>query len=435
MGSAGVDWNTSQAEECVCRKAAVCRIVSNPPGSPRVSVRVRVCSRVKVQVSNHHSMAVSPGRVPGMSQSPPVPGTILSVIVPTFNEEKNVEALVDKVSEVLAGISFEIIFVDDDSPDNTAETAWRLSQTNPRVRCIKRIGRRGLSSACIEGFLATSSKYLAVMDGDLQHDETLLKPMLEVLQSGQFDLVLGSRYIEGGGVGDWDKTRAGASRIATKLATLVSKHQVSDPMSGFFMIKRSVLDGSVRRLAAVGFKILLDILASSPSKLRIKELPYHFRDRDQGESKFDSRAVWEYLYLLLDKSIGRVIPTRFASFCLVGGIGVLVHLNVLAAVYVGLGKSFILSQSTAALAAMTFNYWLNNMLTYADSRRSGIRWVTGWLKFVLVCSLGAVANVGVANFMLTERNSMWLLSGLAGVCVGAVWNFAVSSIYTWEKKP
>jgi dolichol-phosphate mannosyltransferase len=208
----------------------------------------------------------------------------LSIVIPTFNESGNVVAPIERLARALEGIVWEVVFVDDDSPDSTAALLRQEARRDPRVRCLQRIGRRGLSSACVEGMLASSAPCVAVMDADLQHDETLLPRMLESLRRGDLDIVVGSRYIEGGNVGDWPAHRLSFSRIATWLARRVLRAELSDPMSGFFMLRREALEGCVRNLSAIGFKILLDIFASSPRPLRFAELPFVFRMRRPGKA-------------------------------------------------------------------------------------------------------------------------------------------------------
>lgn len=359
-------------------------------------------------------------------------GPELSVIVPTFNERENVGELVRRLADCLASYQWEVIFVDDDSPDDTAELVREIARRDSRTRCIHRIGRRGLSSACIEGMLASSAPYVAVIDGDLQHDETLLPKMLSVLREGETDVVCGSRYVAGGGLGDWDKSRVAASRFATKLSRLVLKTDLSDPMSGFFMLRREFLETSVRNLSGIGFKILFDLIASSPSSVRLKELPYEFRGREAGESKFDTHAAWDYAMLLLDKLIGHIIPVRFVAFTVVGGSGVLVHLTVLTLLFNELGLGFVLAQSIATIVAMTSNFTLNNILTYHDMQLRGWKWARGWLSFMLACSVGALANVGIASYLFL-MDTRWMLAALAGIAVSAVWNYAVTTVYTWNR--
>ncbi len=365
-----------------------------------------------------------------ISAKPQVSGAELSIIVPTFNERENVAELVQRLDKSLMGCSWEVIFVDDDSPDGTSTFVRQIAQRDCRVRCLQRIGRRGLSSACIEGMLASSAPYLVVIDGDLQHDETLLLPMLNALKTGEEDIVIGSRYVSGGEIGAWDSSRAHMSRRATWLSRLVIRADLKDPMSGFFMIRRDVFAAAVRNLSVIGFKILLDIFASSPRPLRFKELPYQFRSRQAGESKLDSRVKWDYGMLLLDKLIGHLVPVRFIAFTLVGGVGIFIHLITLTLLFKGLAVDFIPSQVAATFVAMTANFALNNLFTYRDMRLRGWRWVRGWVSFVLACSVGSAANVGLAAYLF-QNHAGWTLAALAGITVGAVWNYAVTMVYTW----
>lgn len=357
----------------------------------------------------------------------------LSVVVPTFKEVDNLDELVRRVDACLQGVDWEVIFVDDDSPDGTASRARAIAQVNPRVRCMHRIGRRGLATACIEGMLSSSAPILAVMDADLQHDEKLLPEMLKTLKGEKLDIVVGSRYADGGSVGQWDESRAVMSRFATVMSRLVLKAQLRDPMSGFFMITHEALLRSIRAgVSGIGYKILLDLFASSPHPIRFKELPYEFRSRFSGESKVDTTVVWEYFMMLLDKLFGRVVPIRFIAFSLVGGFGVLVHLAVLSVLFKGFSVSFVESQTGATLVAMTTNFLMNNLLTYRDMRLRGWRLLKGWVSFVLACSVGAIANVGIAAYMF-ERATFWVVSAITGVLIGAVWNYAVTAVYTWGK--
>ena len=354
----------------------------------------------------------------------------LSIVVPTYCERDNVAALVRALDACLAGIAWEVVFVDDDSPDGTADAVRALATGDARVRCLQRIGRKGLSSACVEGMLSCSAPFLAVMDGDLQHDETLLHSMLTCLRSGEADLAIGSRYATGGEVGNWSQRRALISRLATRMSRLVIPDALADPMSGFFMIRRETFHGCVRRMSGIGFKILLDLFASSEQPLRFREFPYTFRNRQSGESKLDHQVAWDYGMLLIDKLIGRVVPVRFVSFALIGSLGALVHLAVLSAVFRGGLGGFVAGQTAATAVAMVFNFFLNNLLTFRDQRLRGLRWFRGLLAFMLGCSVGALANVGIAHYAF-ERQTGWVASAIAGILVGAVWNYVVASFYTW----
>jgi dolichol-phosphate mannosyltransferase len=365
-----------------------------------------------------------------MPRDPQTAVVELSVVVPCFNESANIAPLLERLERVLAEIEWEAIFVDDDSPDGTAARVRELAQDGRRLRCIQRIGRRGLSTAVIEGMLASSAPYLAVLDADLQHDETLLPRMLDTIRREQLDIVVGSRHVDGGGAGDWDARRLAMSNFATLLARSVVSAELTDPMSGFFVISRPAFEATVRRLSGQGFKILLDLFASSPRPFRFKELPYVFGERLHGESKLDSLVVFQYLTLLLDKLIGWLVPVRFVLFAAIGVSGVAVHL---AALWLGLqALSFPLSQTLATLVAMASNFTLNNMLTYRDRRLRGLKFLRGMISFFLICAVGASANIGVASAVF-EHHYAWWLSGLAGAMVGVVWNYAVSSVFTWRR--
>ncbi len=356
----------------------------------------------------------------------------LTLVIPTLNERENIAPLLERLELALAGTRWEVIFVDDDSRDGTPEQVREIGRIDPRVRCLHRIGRRGLSTACIEGILASTSPYIAVMDADLQHDETLLPAMLSTLRDEPYDLVIGSRYVDGGGIGQWNSTRANISGFATKLSRMICKAEIADPMSGFFMLRREVFERAVRKLSGQGFKILLDLMASSPQPPRFKELPYEFRQRRYGESKLDTMVVWEFGMLLADKLVGHVIPVRFALFALIGGLGLIVHLATLWTGLTLAGFSFIVAQTVATMVAMTSNFFLNNLFTYRDQRLKGLRLIRGLLSFYLICSVGAVANVGLAAFFYNWRQ-IWWAAGVAGVIVGSVWNYAVSSVFTWKR--
>ena len=353
------------------------------------------------------------------------------IVVPTYNESGNLDELVQRIATALQEIRWEVIIVDDDSPDGTASCARRIYREDQRVRCIQRIGRRGLSSACIEGMLATAAPYIAVIDADLQHDPSLLRTMYDTLAGNQVDLVIGSRYVNGGGVGDWNRQRLAMSRFATRLSNLVTRQPVADTMSGFFALRREIFENCVRDLSSLGFKILLDIIASAKEPLRIKELPYTFGERHSGESKLSGNAMWEFLLLLADKLVGKYVPVRFVAFAGIGVIGIGVHFTVLALLFLGLGRGFSLSQGAATAVAILFNFSVNNMLTYAGQSLRGYAWLRGLATFYLICGIGATANVGVSSYLF-GHDTPWPLAALSGVVMSAVWNYAISARYTWK---
>ena len=358
---------------------------------------------------------------------------VVSIIIPTLNERDNVREIVSRLDKALVGQAWEVVFVDDDSSDGTLEVLYDVSRYDPRVRYLHRIGRRGLASAVTEGILSTSSPFVAVMDCDLQHDVAALPSMLGRVQEADCDIVVASRFMATGGVGNWSRNRLFLSNVAKSLAHLVLPSKITDPMSGFFIIRRGAFDLAVRDLSNQGYKILLDILLSAKPSLRVEEVPYTFCARVRGESKVEPIVVLEYFTLLFDKLFGHVIPPRFVVFSLVGGGGVFVHMMLLATLNRGFGAVFVAAEIYAAIAAMIFNFFANNLLTYRDRRLVGF-WpiMRGLFIFCAFCSIGAVANVGIASALFRQDYSWWL-AALAGVFVGAVWNYATTSIFTWRR--
>ncbi len=381
-------------------------------------------------------------RIPAMNEAirpaPPVPLQsvaipIVTVVVPTFNERDNVTTLYRRLEAAFKDVPWEVVFVDDNSPDGTWQVVRGLSQADSRVRCIRRIGRRGLSGACIEGILAASAPYAAVIDADLQHDETQLPKMLSLLESGAAELVVGSRYVEGGSAASFNKQRAGASAFATEIARRLLKVEVADPMSGFFMIRRDRFEQIAPKLSTQGFKILLDIIASAEGGLRTVEIPYTFGSRLHGESKLDSMVALDFLGLVLAKLTNDAVSLRFLLFAMVGGTGLFVHLGTLFLCLQVFDLPFAESQAIGALVAMTSNFILNNFLTYRDQRLKGFAILRGLLAFYLVCSVGLLANVGVA-FSVYDQEPIWWLAGAAGALMGVVWNYAISGLFVWRKR-
>ena len=366
----------------------------------------------------------------------------LAVVLPTYNERANVAAMVARLERALAGIGWEAIFVDDDSGDGTADAIRALAAADRRIRVIQRIGRRGLASAAIEGMCATAAPVVAVMDADHQHDPALLPAMLAAVRSGECDLAVASRFVAGASTDGWNSPeREKASALANALARKVTGVALTDPMSGYFMLPAELLRRDAHRLSGIGFKILLDILATAGRPLRVREFPLAFAARAQGESKLDRTVLFEFLVGLYDKWLGRVIPTRFALFGTIGAAGVVVHMAVLSA-FLGLfgGRfedqlvsTFEAGQTLAALVAMTFNFALNNALTYADQRLRGA-WplLRGWGKFAATCAVGLLANVAVAAVLVREGVHAYP-AALGGILFGSVWNYALSSRFVWGR--
>ena len=356
----------------------------------------------------------------------------LTIIIPTLNERDNIEPLVERLASSLDGVAWEALFVDDNSRDGTLEVLSALSRRLDHVRFIRRIGRRGLTSACVEGMSATSAPYLAVMDADLQHDETLLGRMLDILKDGETELVNGSRYVAGGGVGTWSGNRRRLSQIGTRLGQMVLQTHLTDPLSGFFMLRRELFEDAVHRMSGIGFKILLDLVSSLRRPVKVQEIPYTFRERHAGESKLDTLVSLEYLLLLLHKTLGRFIPVRFLMFVAVGSTGVVVHLAVLGVLLKLVAMTFLFSQAVATVIAMISNYALNNVFTHRDRRLTGTAFIRGLMIFMLISAVGAFANVTIATF-LYDYGLYWWLAGFLGAIIGAVWNYSVSAVLVWSR--
>ena len=366
----------------------------------------------------------------------------LAIVLPTLNEKGNIAPMVARLEHALGPSGWEAVFVDDNSRDGTADAIRAIGKTDPRVRVIQRIGRRGLASAAIEGMCATAAPFVAVMDADHQHDPALLNDMLAAVKSGDYDLAYASRFAEGASAaGLSSEAREKGSHLANSLARKVTGVQLSDPMSGYFMLPAELLRKDAHRLSGIGFKILLDILATVETPLRVKEFPMIFAARTEGESKLDRTVVFEFLVGLYDKWLGDVIPTRFALFGTIGAAGVVVHMAVLSAFLATFGGSlkenlvtnFEIGQTLAAVVAMTFNFVLNNSLTYADKRLKGFGpLLRGWIKFALTCSIGLLANVGVGA-ALVRMGVHTYSAALAGILVASVWNYALSSRFVWGR--
>jgi len=362
----------------------------------------------------------------------------LAIILPTLNERGNLGPLVERIEGALGPQGWEVLIVDDDSRDGTADEARTIALTDARVRVIQRIGRRGLASAAMEGFCATAAPFAAVMDADHQHDPALLPKMLGVLRAGEADICVASRFAQGASTANWaNPEREKLSGLANRIARGLTGVDLTDPMSGYFMLPTAKARALVPRLSGIGFKILLDLLATAPKTLgapmRVREFPLDFAARREGVSKLDRAVLFDFLAGLYDKTMGRLIPTRFALFGTVGALGVIVHFAVLTALLFVFEEGFTLAQAVAVLVAMSFNFWLNNYLTYRDQRLKG--WgamLRGWIGFCLTCAVGAFANVAVAT-LLESQGVFWALAALAGILIGSVWNYALSSRFVWGR--
>jgi len=358
----------------------------------------------------------------------------LSVVVPTYREAANAPVLFERLQTALDGLPWEMIVVDDDSPDGTADVAYAIARRDSRLRCLRRVNRRGLAGAVIEGWLASSADLVAVIDGDLQHDERILPKMYAALAKGDVDLAIGARVQDAAAPEGFSPTRQKLSQLGAWFFRLLAGATISDPMSGFFMIRRQVVAGLAQRLSPDGFKILVDVVLSAAGRLKFVEIPYVFRPRQAGESKLSPLVGIDFLGLVAHHATGGLLPIRFVLFASIGAIGLLVHLAVLACLVEGFGQQdFAAGQVAATIVAMGSNFLLNNEITYRAYRYRGLGMAGGFLLFALLCSVGAIANIDIAAWLFRGR-SVWWLAGLAGALVSVVWNYAASTTFVWRRR-
>jgi dolichol-phosphate mannosyltransferase len=359
----------------------------------------------------------------------------LSVVIPTYNERENVQEIVRRLDKVLDGQDWEVIFVDDNSGDGTAEIVRHLSRRDRRVRLISRHNRRGLSSAVIEGALAASSDTIAVMDGDLQHDESVLPRMLDIISSGEADLVSASRFLaEDGAAGLSSESRVKISNTGNSLSNLLFRLNMTDPLTGFFMMRRSVVVNALPELSEIGFKVLIDLIVSNNPRPRIREVPFRFRSRVHGESKLDNRVMYDFFLFFIEKKISKYLPlpARFISFSLINSIGILVHLAILVPAVSLASMAFNTAQLLATGVAMFFNYSVNNALTYRDQQLKGRNFYAGFMIFAVLCSIGVLGNIGVASIIHEQYESLlYVIPAMAGAFITVVWNYVATRAFVW----
>ncbi|MEI7665584.1 MAG: glycosyltransferase family 2 protein [Synechococcaceae cyanobacterium ELA263] len=372
----------------------------------------------------------------GKAASASAPALRVSIVLPTYNERYNIEPLLAKLLLLKQHVDLEILVVDDDSADGTAELVRKLAHHEPALRLIRRVGRAGLASAIKEGLLDATGDVAVVMDSDGQHEPASVLRAIETLQQqGDLDLVIGSRFHAQAVILGLSGRREQGSNWANRCARFSLSRaygSLTDYMSGFFALR---LDEAIPLLRAVdvnGFKFLYELLAVSKGQLRVAEIPLSFQPRIHGSSKLDLAIIWDFLISILHSLSLRILPRRAISFGLVGSTGVLVQV-LLCQLLTGLGGiSFERALPFAVVAAATSNYLINNVLTFRFARLRGFALLRGLLKFLLVSSLPALANVGlaIAFYENVARDSLW--AQLAGIIVVFVWNYAASSRFVWN---
>ena len=383
------------------------------------------------------------GVEPGVSRAEPTTSLAvagaqaiaISVVVPTFNEADNVGTLVERLEEALAGRRFEVLIVDDDSPDLTWQRVETLARTRPWLGCYRRIGTRGLSSAVIDGLVRVTGSALVVIDADLQHDPALV-PMLAA-QLDQAEVAVASRYTAGGETCGWSWMRLALSRGATLMARLVLGAPTSDPMSGCFAVRRSLIERIAQDLQPRGYKILMEILYRGGVR-RVAEVPYRFGLRLHGDSKLTGSIAWDFLASMWDLRFGAVLPVRFLKYCVVGASGVGIQLMVthlLRQIPALHTADSAIATAAAICCAMVSNYALDNAWAFGVARhRWGLPWLAGFASFALVCTAGAVINwsvtIGIRHATGMHMNVYF--AQMVGIAVATLWNYALNTRITWK---
>lgn len=360
----------------------------------------------------------------------------LTVVLATYNERENLAPMLAKLKALLGQrYRLEIIVVDDDSPDGSADLVRSLARQDPRIHLIRRVGRNGLSSAIREGLLAASGEVAVVMDADGQHEPEAVDLAIKELISSDADLVIGSRFHAGAVIEGLSPQRQRGSNQANRLArsTLPAYAQLSDYMSGFFALRPDRCAKAIRAVDVSGFKFLYELLAVSKGQLQVKEIPLHFQARQSGSSKLDNAVVWDWLVSVIHTACFRVVPRRAVSFGLVGLTGMVVHFAIYGLMR-SQGIAFLTTQLVAVIVAASSNYLINNSLTFRAKRLKGFSLSAGLLKFLLVSSLGMAANVGISTvvFASLKGGPIALLALLAGILVDFVWKYAASSRFVWN---
>lgn len=361
----------------------------------------------------------------------PAPPTI-AVVVPTYNERANIAAIVEGLRRALRGERWELLFVDDDSPDRTLDEVERHAALDGRVRRVRRVNRRGLASACIEGAMASTAPFIVLMDGDAQHDPELLPRMLGIARDGGFDVVVAARDDSAGFEDFRSPVRKRMTRLGNAVGRFLARGMTRDPLSGFFLMRRAVFDQRVKRMYGHGFKVLLDLLSASAEPLRVTEVPTRLRPRVAGESKMSFAIALDYALLVAYRLGGGLLSPRFALYCAVGFSGIAVNLAVLQFAYATVGQ-YVPAQAAATFVAMTTNYFLNNLITFRDRMLRGRALWAGLLTFYGACTLGAVVGVAVGQWVHSFGAQVWV-AGLAAALASAVWNFAVNDAMTWRDR-
>lgn len=361
---------------------------------------------------------------------------MISLIVPTYKERGNIAALVERAGKALASTNepFELIIVDDNSPDGTADAVRALQGSRPWLQVLVRTEERGLSTAVMAGWDIAQGDVLGCMDADLQHPPEVLSRLVQSMVTTQADIVVASRHVQGGGVSDWSLRRRCVSWTATLLATMIlpgTLGEVRDPMSGFFLVRREVIRGAA--LKPRGYKILLEVLAKG-GYARVKEVPFVFEERVEGGSKIGSSVMWDYLVHLTRISFETGEAAKMGKFALVGLSGALVNLLVYRWL-VAFPMQVWAAAALAAGAAIVNNFAWNERFTFPESHRDSPSWSSMLRRFgmfTLISGAGLLLNVAVVELLVAILHLPWVPGVSAGIVIAGAWNFFTNANLTWR---
>jgi len=355
----------------------------------------------------------------------------LSIVVATLNEEQNVKLLYNLIKASLdTKLKWEVIFVDDDSADDTVIKVNRLIEKNSNIKLIKRLNSRGLSSALIDGALSSNAKYILFMDSDLQHNPKFIFGMYERINRENLDIVSASRFSQNKKIGLVDK-RYKISILVNKIINKIFNINMLDSLTGFFIIEKKFFNKSVKNLSNKGFKLLLDIILSNKEYIKNQEITFEFNKRHSGFSKLDNKIIIDFIYLIIDKLIGWIVPARYILYSIVGSLGVIVQIVSFYLIYNQLNLFFSISNIISIFIAMNFNYNLNNIFTYSDLRLRGKKYIKGMFLFYFFCGFGALLNFFTSQIIFSLF-SLDFFSVIIGAVIGSIWNYSMNTSFNWK---
>jgi dolichol-phosphate mannosyltransferase len=357
----------------------------------------------------------------------------LSLVVPTYNERENITPLVERIHKSLSDYNYELIVVDDNSPDGTSELARSLASKYP-VKVIVRTNERGLASAVVAGFNQARGEILGVIDADLQHPPEFIPALIKAVRDGA-DVAIASRYIPGGGIEGWSLKRKVISKAAKLPANLLlsSARKIKDPLSGFFLFKKRVIDGAV--LSPTGYKILLEVLVRGSANT-VVEVPYTFKERERGKSNLTAKEQINYLKHLYRLAWDDGGIKHFLKFCVVGASGAVVNLGFLALFVQVVHMDKVWAQVPSYQISIWTNFAFNEFWTFSDRRTPGLKsFLIRAIKFNLVSQIGWGINWGVYRLALKVAGINYIVSQVIAIAIATMWNFLSNVIWTWRTKP